>query len=372
MSTRSTSTGRLALLALSAAILLGAAAALLPRAGVDAQNRNYFGQWYAKVGEYAVCPDQNEEQEAAGFHSWTSPTSITLYFRSWGISNCDADNVVERNVENVAGGYYSGQWYLELRDAPGSGGSLIDGAHINLPDGFADRRTDGTFNRRDQDGDGDWPTYQVDGSYDENGVLPVEVSFTIPDAYRGSAFLHAGIYFNEQDENYNVWEDFSFEFSPTAVTLTASDCVLQYGDATFIQDRYYARLPALPDGPVNKENSDKRLSQIPQGQRISEEQRECAQLLQAAKHPGLSWSEHSTCRMERLISLRRTGVEEREADGVHAQFQRVATWECRYVQTPAMADGSAPPKFLVPPSEPRTTISSPTTAYFWLCWRECS
>ena len=400
MSARSTSTGRLALLALSAAILLGAAAAFLPRDGVDAQNRDFFGHWYAKVGDYAVCPAQNEEQAAAGFYSRTDATSITLYLRSWGIRDCDAGNVVARDVQNVLGGYYGGRWYLELRDAAGSGGSLIDGARINLPDGFAGRRTDGAFNRRDQAGDGDWPTSQNAGAYDYGGVsvLPVEVSFTLPDDYRGSAFLHAGIYFNEgiyineQDERNNVWENFSFEFSPMAVTLAQqpsnpipsvsdgsdgdqsgagggaadSPVCLQFAGEGLqgLQNRYFARLP--------KGGPDARIAAIPQADRLSQQQRECAQRYQNEAHPGLSWTDRATCAIHALVSLRRTGERQERQDGIYVQFQRTATQSCRHVQTPVMDDGSTPPSDLIPPSPPRTEITEPIAAYYWICWEDCA
>ena len=362
---RNAPAGRLALLALAAAILLGATAALLPRASVDAQNREWFGRWYAKVGDTAICPNQDSVQRTAGAYSWTRATSITLYLRAWGIGNCGPANVVAKNVQDIRGAVYRDQWYLELRDAPGSDGSLIAGAHIYLPDDFSDRRTLGTFNRRDQTVDGHWPTETTATS--EENALPVEISFTVPDSHSGPAYLHAGIYFNEQDENTDVWEDFTFQFSRPPGTVTPTQCVNTYGDGTYLTDRYFARARGS-----TKPDSDRLVSQIPQADRITDEGRECAQIFQDLKHPGLSWSETTTCRILDLISLRRTGVEERQPDGIYIQLQRVATSECRYVQTPAMDDGSTPPEDLIPPSEPRTVLTAPSSAYFWLCWRECT
>ena len=197
--------GRPALLALTFALLLGGWLLLAPPS-VDAQNMNYYGRWYAKVGSTAICPAQNDVEANAGTYSRTSANAITLNFRDWGMPNCGPDTVVQYG--NSA--WYRGKWYLELRTLPGSDGQLISGSHIGLPDGFTDRRTSGRLNRRDHTADGHWPhsnDYLV-------GVLPVTISFTIPASHGGPAYLHAGIYFNEQDENWDVWEDFSFKFDP--------------------------------------------------------------------------------------------------------------------------------------------------------------
>ena len=210
--------GRAALLALAFALLLGGWLLLAPPS-VDAQNMNYYGRWYAKVGSTAICPAQNDVEAHAGTYSRTSANTITLNFRDWGMPNCGPDTAAQYHGWTSA--WYRGKWYLELRTLPGSDGQLIPGAHIGLPAGFADRRTGGRLNRRDHTVDGHWPhssDYYL-------GVLPVEISFSIPASHAGSAYLHAGIYFNEQDENWDVWEDFSFKFdSPEPPSAAPSGC----------------------------------------------------------------------------------------------------------------------------------------------------
>ena len=341
---------RLALLALAAAILLGATAALLPRAPADAQNMNWFGRWYAKVGNTPVCPEQNDVVADAGDYSTTGSTSITLHFREWGISDCGPDNVVAQTVENIAGAAYRNQWYLELRDAPGSRGSLIDGAHIDLPDNFRGRRTSGTLNRRDQTTDGNWPTL----NHQDVPVRATEISFTIPDDHAGAAYLHAGIYFNSQDENEDVWEDFTFQFSRPNPT-----CSVLPGALETIQNRYYA---LNADGTRNNA-----LWRTPQAERITADQRYCAQVLQNLQWPALTWQHDTDCSLTRLISLRRTGSEQRGADGhLHYQVQRTATFDCSHTASPTMSDRSIVPGYLIPPYETRTEATGPLIHYFWI------
>ena len=218
--------GRAALLALTLALLLGGWLLLAPRS-LDAQNMSYYGRWYAKVGSTAICPSEFDVEADAGTYSRTSANTITLNFKEWEIENCGPGNVDQFRVlgdTHPRGALYQGQWYLELRTLPGSDGQLIHGAHINLPDSFVGRRTSGRLNRRDHAADGDWPHE----SSDYRPMYPVEISFSIPASHAGPAYLHAGAYFNEQDENIDVWEDFSFKFDspePPAASTAPRACV---------------------------------------------------------------------------------------------------------------------------------------------------
>ena len=127
-----------------------------------------------------------------------------------------------------------------------------------------------------------------------------------------------------------------------------------------LQNRYFARLP--------KGDPDARLAAIPQADRLSQQQRECAQLYQNEAHPGLSWAERTTCTIHSLVSLRQTGARQERDDGIYAQFQRTATWSCVHIQTPVMDAASTPPSDLIPPSPPRTEITEPIAAYYWIWW----
>ena len=127
-----------------------------------------------------------------------------------------------------------------------------------------------------------------------------------------------------------------------------------------LQNRYFARLP--------KGDPDARLAAIPQADRLTAQQRECAQLYQNEAYPGLSWTEHTTCTLHRLVSLRQTSARQERDDGIYAQFQRTATWSCVHVQIPVMDAASTTPSDLIPPSPPRTEITEPITAYYWIWW----
>ena len=208
------------LLALTLALLLGGWIALSP-ATVDAQNLSPYGRWYAKVGGTAICPAYNEIEADAGAYSRTSANTITLNFKDWEIENCGPDNVDQlrwgtRGSDYTEGALYSGRWYLELRTGTGSGGQLIQGAYITLPDSFSGRRTSGLHNRRDQTTDGDWPNGEVHWGFRVPAMHPVTISFSVPDSHGGPVYLHAGAYFNEQEDNNDVWEDFTFKFDPPA------------------------------------------------------------------------------------------------------------------------------------------------------------
>ena len=214
------------LLALTLALLLGGWIALSP-ATVDAQNMSFYGRWYAKVGSTAICPAQRDIEADAGTYSRTSANAITLNFKRWEIVNCGPANVDQlswgtRGSDYTAGADYAGNWYLELRTLPGSGGSLIHGAHISLPDAFSGRRTSGLLNRRDQSSDGHWPNGDIWHGDLVPVVHPASISFTIPASHAGPVYLHAGIFFNEQGDNNDVWEDFSFKFDSPEPPAAAS------------------------------------------------------------------------------------------------------------------------------------------------------
>ena len=206
------------LLALTLALLLGGWIALSP-ATVDAQNMSPYGRWYAKVGGTAICPAYNDIEADAGAYSRLSANTITLNFKEWEIENCGPGNVDQlrwgtRGSDYTEGALYSGRWYLELRTGTGSGGQLIQGAYIDLPDSFSGRRTSGLHNRRDQTTDGDWPNGEVHWGFRVPSMHPVTISFSVPDSHGGPVYLHAGAYFNEQEDNNDVWEDFTFKFDP--------------------------------------------------------------------------------------------------------------------------------------------------------------
>ena len=211
---------RAALLALTLALLLGGWLLLAP-AAVDAQNMSFYGRWYAKVGGTAICPAHTDIEADAGTYSRTSDNAITLNFKAWEILNCGPANVDQlrwgtRGSDYTEGALYSGRWYLELRTHTGSAGQLIPGAYITLPDSFSGRRTNGLHNRRDQTADGHWPNGEVHYGLRVSAMHPAAISFSVPDSHAGPVYLHAGAYFNEQGDNNNVWEDFTFKFDPPA------------------------------------------------------------------------------------------------------------------------------------------------------------
>lgn len=150
-------------------------------------------------------------------------------------------------------------------------------------------------------------------------------------------------------------------------TAADSPQCLQFSGETLqdFQNRYHAR-SAKDGGP------DGRLAAIPQADRLTSDALACAQLLQNEAYPGLTWAERTVCTLYRLISLRQTGDREERADGTYALFHRTATFECRYTPTPVLDDGSTPPDDLIPPSPPRVEITPPISAYYWICWEDCT
>ena len=204
--------GRAALLALTLALLLGGAIAL-SSATADAQAGDVYGRWYAKVGDTAICPPDETATEAdAGAYSYTSPTTITLRMLAFDLLNCSDSNVLTDSQSGEEGADYSGNWTMQLRTATGTGGSLISGAGITLPSTFSGRRTTGTHNSLDKASDGDWPNYTVPwgGPY----MRTAQISFTVPASHAGPVYLYVSVFFNEQHDNNDVWEPFTFKFNP--------------------------------------------------------------------------------------------------------------------------------------------------------------
>ena len=203
---------RAALLALTLALLLGGSIAL-SSATADAQAGDVYGRWYAKVGDTAICPPDETATEAdAGAYSTTAPTTITLRMLAFDLENCSDSNVLTDSQSGEEGADYAGNWTMQLRTATGTGGSLISGAGITLPATFSGRRTTGTHNSLDKASDGDWPNYTVPwgGPY----MRTAQISFTVPASHAGPVYLYVSVFFNEQHDNNDVWEPFTFKFNP--------------------------------------------------------------------------------------------------------------------------------------------------------------
>ncbi len=199
-----------ALLALAAALLLGGWAALAP-ATVDSQAMNFYGRWYGKAGSTAICPAQNDIEANAGFYSKTGQTTISMRLLDAGFSNCGLANVLTGRGLGSSGVIYQNNWKMSLRTGTGeTGGTLISGANIILPTSFSGRRTTGTHNSRDKTNDGAWPT---SGSRTNTA----EISFTVPSSHSGAVYLFVSVLFEEQDNNTNVWEPFTFKFDEPKV-----------------------------------------------------------------------------------------------------------------------------------------------------------
>ena len=203
-----------ALLALAVAVLLGGWFALAP-APADAQAMNYYGRWYAKAGDAAICPGQNDIEANAGLYSRTSSTTITMRLMNWNINSCTAANVLTARAGGRDGAVYKDQWTMQLRTATGTGGSPISGAHITLPSSFSGRRTTGTHNSRGHGTDGNWPTTGVAIKRMRNA----EVSFTVPTSHTGPVYLYVSVRFREANNNASVWEPFTFKFDEPKVAV---------------------------------------------------------------------------------------------------------------------------------------------------------
>ena len=215
--------GRAALLALALALLLAGSIALSP-ATADAQAGDLYGRWYAKVGGTAICPpDETATEAVAGEYSHASPTTITLRMLAFDLPNCSNSNVLTDSQSGEEGADYAGNWTMQLRTATGTGGSLISGAGITLPDTFSGQRTTGTHNSRDKASDGDWPNYRVPwgGPY----MRTAQISFTVPASHTGPVYLYVSVFFNEQHDNNDVWEPFTFKFNPPPTPPASNACV---------------------------------------------------------------------------------------------------------------------------------------------------
>ncbi len=209
--------------ALLVALALFAAAggwlALSP-APVDAQAGDYDGRFYAKAGDLAICPaNENVIEADAGPYSKTGSTTITVRLLKEGISGtCGPATVLTTNdPSGYQGTIYRDDWDMQLRTATGaSGGTLINGANITLPSTFSGRRTTGTHNKRDQTNDGHWPTTTDAG---DKHLHNAEVSFTVPSSHTGPVYFHVGILFEEVDKYAAVWERFTFKFSEPVIDV---------------------------------------------------------------------------------------------------------------------------------------------------------
>ena len=84
----------------------------------------------------------------------------------------------------------------------------------------------------------------------------------------------------------------------------------QLGSLGYLQSLYFARAAG---SDLNE--SDKSLMNVPRSQRLSAEQRRCAQFYQNAKYTNLSWRLSEDCVQNQLYSLRWTGSN-RTIDGV--------------------------------------------------------
>ncbi len=266
-----------ALLALSAAILLGGWLALAP-ATVDSQAMNYYGRWYAKIGDTAICPAQNDIEATAGTYSTTGATTITLRLMAAFISNCGPANVLTARASGFRGANYRHNWRMQLRTATGTGGSLISGAHIGLPSSFSGARAvaNTKYNSRNRGDDGDWPQH----SGGQREMRHVDISFTVPSTHSGPVYLYVTVLFEEQDNNSSVWEPFTFKFNapelavyPLVLPLTsggepattdASAAVLRPAGGTQQRARLFLRA-AAHDGAYHAEDANVARSAIGSG-----------------------------------------------------------------------------------------------------------
>ncbi len=266
-----------ALLALVAAILLGGWLALAP-ATVDSQAMNYYGRWYAKIGDTAICPAQNDIEATAGTYSTTGATTITLRLMAAFISNCGPANVLTARASGFRGANYRHNWRMQLRTATGTGGSLISGAHIGLPSSFSGARAvaNTKYNSRNRGDDGDWPQH----SGGQREMRHVDISFTVPSTHSGPVYLYVTVLFEEQDNNSSVWEPFTFKFNapelavyPLVLPLTsggepattdASAAVLRPAGGTQQRARLFLRA-AAHDGAYHAEDANVARSAIGSG-----------------------------------------------------------------------------------------------------------
>ena len=266
-----------ALLALVAAILLGGWLALAP-ATVDSQAMNYYGRWYAKIGDTAICPAQNDIEATAGTYSTTGATTITLRLMAAFISNCGPANVLTARASGFRGANYRHNWRMQLRTATGTGGSLISGAHIGLPSSFSGARAvaNTKYNSRNRGDDGDWPQH----SGGQREMRHVDISFTVPSTHSGPVYLYVTVLFEEQDNNNSVWEPFTFKFNapelavyPLVLPLTsggepvttdASAAVLRPAGGTQQRARLFLRA-AAHDGAYHAEDANVARSAIGSG-----------------------------------------------------------------------------------------------------------
>lgn len=142
----------------------------------------------------------------------------------------------------------------------------------------------------------------------------------------------------------------------------ARQCV-QLGTLEYFQGLYFARAAGS-----DKDDSDKSLRNVPLSQRLSAEQRRCAQLYQNDKYPNLSWRLSEDCVQNRLYSLRWTGAEQTLDEVDFRQIEKVVDYRCTTTQVPSMTDGSALPDDLIPPGEPVTHVTVRFRVVAWIQW----
>ena len=143
---------------------------------------------------------------------------------------------------------------------------------------------------------------------------------------------------------------------------TAREC-RALGSLDYFQALYFARAAG---SDLNE--SDKSLMNVPRSQRLSAEQRRCAQFYQNAKYPALSWRLSEDCVQNQLYSLRSSGAT-RTLDGVDfRQFEKIVDYRCTTTQVPSMTDGSLLPSDLIPPGEPVTHVTVRFRVIAWLQW----
>ena len=138
---------------------------------------------------------------------------------------------------------------------------------------------------------------------------------------------------------------------------------LQLGSLEYFQGLYFARAAGS-----NKDDSDKSLRNVPRSQRLSADQRRCAQFYQNDAYPNLRWQLDEDCVQNQLYSLRWTGRSQTIDEVEFRQIQKVVDYRCTTTQVPSMTDGSMLPADLIPPGEPVTHVTVRFRVVAWIQW----
>ena len=134
-------------------------------------------------------------------------------------------------------------------------------------------------------------------------------------------------------------------------------------DLDVLLNRYFARYWSNGRALVN--NS---VARIPQSERLTAEQRQCALTLQDAKYPNLRWGFQTRCPRHQIYSFRPTGGSQ-TIDGVEfRQWEKIEDYECTSRWLPTMVDGSKVPPELIPPGEPVSIITVKYRVRVWIQW----